>query len=273
MKVLDLFSGIGGFSLGLERAGMETVAFCEYDEKCRQVLKKHWPDVPIFNDVRKLYRFASDCSVCEYCLEEPFCDLCETHFGECECYGCSEFDDEIGSIDVISAGFPCQDISVGHTWSEALGLGGERSGLWSEVVRLTDVLRPKWVIGENVAALRSRGLARCLQDLWAVGYDAEWHIISAASVGADHLRERVFIIAYPQGERIQGLWPEGFQITRPLDEKVLSIRDSNGQWKAEPDFRRETNGVPGRVDRLKQLGNAVVPQIPEIIGRAIMEAA
>jgi DNA (cytosine-5)-methyltransferase 1 len=240
MNVLDLFSGIGGFSLGLERAGMKTVAFCEIEEYPRKVLAKHWPNIPIYNDVRELT-------------------------------GDRLKQDGI-SVDVISGGFPCQDISVGHTWREARGLQGERSGLWSEIVRLVDDIRPQFLIAENVAALRGRGLTQCLQDLWSVGYDAEWHIIPAAAVGLDHQRERVWIIAYPTGQRIQGLWAEGQQITRPLDKEFLSIRDSNGQWKVEPDVCRVADGVSRRVDRLKAIGNAVVPQIPELIGRTIMEA-
>ena len=238
MRVLDLFSGIGGFSLGLERAGMETVAFCEYDKTCRQVLKKHWPDVPQYSDVRTLTKEQLD-------------------------------KDGITDIGLICGGFPCQDISVGHTWEKAQGLKGKRSGLWSEIVRLTQEVGPEFVIAENVRALSSRGLTQCLQDLWTVGYDTEWHVISAASIGACHLRERIWIVAYPEGKRVEGLWPKELQITQPLDAKILPIRNSNGQWEVEPDIRRSFDGISGRVDRLKQLGNAVVPQIPEMIGRAI----
>ena len=273
MRHLDLFSGIGGFALAAKRVGWETVAFCEIDEFCQKVLAKHWPDVPIFTDVRKLYRFAHECEPCPACLDEPYCTICEQHFGECECYGCSQFDEEIGEIDIITGGFPCQDISVGHTWSEARGLAGERSGLWSEIVRLTDALRPKWVIVENVAALRSRGLTQCLQDFWSVGYDAEWHIIPASAVGAVHKRERIWIVANPSGERVEGLWPEGFQKPHLYAKEILSVRHSNGQWKTEPDLRRANDGFSGRVDRLKSLGNAIVPAVAETIFSAIKNAA
>ena len=241
MKVLDLFSGIGGFSLGLERAGMETVAFCEIEEYPRKVLAKQWPGIPIYDDVRTLT-------------------------------GDRLRQDGI-SAGVICGGFPCQDVSVGHTWKAAQGLGGERSGLWSEIVRLVDEIRPRWVIVENVAALRPRGLAQCMQDLWSIRYDAEWHIIPASAVGALHKRERIWIIAYPTGERSQGLWPHGFQVPHLHDREVLSVRGSDGQWKVEPDLRRIPDGVPRWVDRVKSVGNAVCPQVVELIGLAIMDQA
>ena len=160
LKVLDLFSGIGGFSLGLERTeGFETVAFCEIDKKARQVLRKHWPDTPIFDDVTTLKG------------------------------------DQIGTVDVICGGFPCQDISYA---GRGAGLAGERSGLWFEFHRLIKEVRPKWVIAENVSALRSRGLDTVLRSLAEIGYDAEWHCIPASAVGAPHRRDRVWIVAYPQ---------------------------------------------------------------------------
>lgn len=270
---IDLFSGIGGFAYGLESTGhFETIAFCEIEDYARQILKRRFPGIPVFKDVRKLYRLATDCIPCPDC-DEPFCELCGLHFFECDCVGCSEFDDEIGGCDVLTAGFPCQDVSVGHTWREATGLAGERSGLWSEAVRLTDALRPQFCIFENVAALRVRGLTQCLQDLWAVGYDAEWHIIPASSVGAIHQRERIWIIAYPQGIGMEGLWPEGVKKPQSLDKGLLSIRDSNGKWKVEPDICRNNDGLSARVDRLKAVGNAIVPHIAAMIGEAIVEHA
>jgi DNA (cytosine-5)-methyltransferase 1 len=130
LRVLDLFSGIGGFSIGLERAGMTTVAFCEIDKKAQLVLKKHWPDVPVFEDVSTLTK-----------------DLL----------------DERGiAVDVICGGFPCQDISYAGAGA---GIEGKRSGLWSEYARIIGELRPQYVIVENVSALLSRGLDRVLGDL------------------------------------------------------------------------------------------------------------
>src|SRR6476646_7604646 len=136
VNVLDLFSGIGGFSLGLERAGMRTRAFCEIDPYCRRVLAKHWPDVPCFADVRAL---------------RPT---------------------DLPAVDVICGGFPCTDISVA---GKGLGITGPQSGLWGEYARIIGEVRPRYVIVENVAALLGRGLATVLGDLAALGFDAEWH--------------------------------------------------------------------------------------------------
>jgi DNA (cytosine-5)-methyltransferase 1 len=264
MNVLDLFSGIGGFSLGLERAGMRTVAFCEIDPFCRRVLAKHWPSVPCFPDITKL-RGA-----------------------------------DVGSVDVICGGFPCQDISVA---GKGAGLAGERSGLWSEYARIVGELRPRFVIVENVSALLARGIDRVLGDLAALGYDAEWHCIPASAVGAPHRRDRLWIIAYAdsvrelQSERLkqdQRRWPDNEPsevISNPdrsrfQKRQLLSRispeegRNDNGQdasvgswWTVEPNLVRVVHGIPGRVDRIRSLGNAVVPQIPEIIGRAIMNVS
>jgi DNA (cytosine-5)-methyltransferase 1 len=261
LRVLDLFSGIGGFSLGLERAGMRTVAFCEIEPYCRAVLRKHWPDVPIFEDVRNLRA------------------------------------EHVGTVDVICGGFPCQDISLA---GKGAGLAGERSGLWSEYQRLISELRPAWVIAENVSALRSRGLDQVLGSLAEIGYDAEWHCIPAAHVGAPHQRDRVWIVAYPGGEQHEGAssadarapatrlsevlypadegWPadDAMRGRREAQEEPLCPR-RNGPiysdwWATEPAVDRVADGVPSRVDRLRALGNAVVPQIPELIGRAILQA-
>ena len=166
MKVLDLFAGIGGFSLGLERAGMETVAFCEIEDYPRKVLAKHWPGVPIYEDVKEL-------------TSERL-----------------RADGLIGrdGIDVITAGFPCQDIS---TAGKGAGIEGERSGLWSEIARLAGELRPRYIILENVSALLSRGLDKVLGDLAEIGYDAEWHCIPASHLGAPHRRDRWWCVCYP----------------------------------------------------------------------------
>jgi DNA (cytosine-5)-methyltransferase 1 len=167
LKTLDLFSGIGGFSLGLERTGgFETVAFCEIDPFCRRVLAKHWPTVRQYEDVRTLTaeRLSADGI----------------------------------SVDVICGGFPCQDISFA---GKGAGIKGERSGLWTEYARLVDEIRPSFVIVENVAALLSRGLDVVLGDLATLGFDAEWHCIPAAAVGAPHRRDRLWIVAYPNIDR------------------------------------------------------------------------
>lgn len=232
-KVLDLFSGIGGFSLGLERAGMETAAFCEIDPFCRRVLAKHWPEVPCYDDVRTLTaeRLAAD---------------------------------GVGPVDVICGGFPCQDISEA---GPRTGIAGERSGLWSEIARLAGELRPRLILVENVSALLGNGIDVVLGDLAALGYDAVWHCIQAADLGAAHIRDRVWIAAFlPDSEEERGVerWGEQFQKSRAPAGDVYSFSD-------EPEPPRVADGVPNRLDRVGACGNAVVPQIPEIIGRAIMQ--
>jgi len=252
MRVLDLFSGIGGFSLGLERAGMKTVAFCEIEEFPRKVLRKHWPEVPIYEDVRTLTadRLAADGI----------------------------------RVDVICGGFPCQDIS--NAGNKA-GISGERSGLWKEYARLIGEIRPQFAFMENVSALLYRGLGDVLGDLAEIGYDAEWHCVSAADVGAPHLRERIWIVAYPNSygksdrafnaEAIQApdmadsnsAQREGGWLSRRIHQEHRNSVGSSW-WEAEPALGRVANGVPNQSHRLKAIGNAVVPQIPELIGRAIL---
>lgn len=234
MKVLDLFSGIGGFSLGLERAGFETVAFCEPNPFCQAILKKHWPDVPVYEDVRELSadRLANDGIV----------------------------------FDAICGGFPCQDISFA---GKGAGLAGARSGLWWEFHRLIAETRPKWVIAENVSALRSRGLDEVLGSLAALGYDAEWHCIPASAVSAPHRRDRIWIVAYPNND--------GESVSE-INAKAprLQIALTNGGWRrwdGKPEDVRMDDGIPNGMDRVRALGNAVVPQIPEIIGKAINDSA
>ena len=303
LRVLDLFSGIGGFSLGLERTGgFETIAFCEYEEFPRRVLKKHWPDVPCFPDVRTL-----------------------------------KGDDIEGPVDVICGGYPCQPFS---TAGKRLGKEDDRH-LWPEFARLVKELKPTWVIGENVAGHISMGLDDVLSDLESFGYTARPFIIPAVAVDAKHRRDRVWTVAYcsqlqrdgggkdwesdkrqvsqsgkrsgsefvadtdlPQckGERLSGRIHQKNNTIR-CGGKTLADTTSIGQsrqrkhgissdcsqdcegqtdqfiaisqpgkWSLEPDVGRVANGIPNRVDRLKALGNAVVPQIPEMIGRAILAA-
>ena len=231
LNVLDLFAGIGGFSLGLERTnGFRTVAFCEIDKKAQLVLRKHWPNTPIFDDVTTLTKGLLD---------------------------------ERGiSIDVITGGFPCQDISLA---GKGAGLEGERSGLWFQFHRLIQEIQPRYAIIENVSALRSRGLDAVLRGLVEIGYDAEWHCIPAAAVGAPHQRDRIWIVAYSACQ-----W--GQQCRRLQLTESSIIERYIHYWSSEPSVGRVANGVPNRVDRLKQLGNAVVPQIPQLIGEAILQA-
>ena len=258
LQLLDLFSGIGGFSLGLERAGFETVAFCEIDPFCRRVLAKHWPEVPCYDDVRTLTRERLDA-------------------------------DGVGAIDVICGGFPCQDISKA---GPRTGLGGKRSGLWFEFARLIEEIRPRTVIIENVTALRRRGLDVILRFFASIRYDAEWHCVPFADAGAPDLRDRIWVIAYPQHTdayvlrshsedmHIHGgaeLFNQQVSVAGPVlsalprrGERLGS--GTYGQWSPEPGIRRVAERTPEVVDRLRALGNAVKPIIPEIIGRAIIAA-
>lgn len=271
LRVLSLFAGIGGFDLGLERTnGFKTVAFCEIDPFAVKVLNKHWPKVPVYGDVRELTadRLRADGI----------------------------------AVDVICGGFPCQDISVA---GKGAGLAGERSGLWSEIVRLAGDIRPQFLILENVSALLGRGLGDVLGDLAALGYDAEWHCIPAAAIGAPHRRDRIWILAdagrsglhqrrlagdaaeegagsgrverngVPQGTGGEGAPLAHTRIGRYwlAPEQVSARRNGTlhgDWWLSEPGVGRVANGIPRRVDRLRCLGNAVVPQIPELIGRAIL---
>ncbi len=240
--MLDLFSGIGGFSLGLERAGMTTVAFCEIDPFCRRVLAKHWPGVPIYDDVRQLTaaRLAAD---------------------------------GIG-VDVICGGFPCQDISSA---GKRAGLDGERSGLWREYARIVRELRPRYVIVENVADLLARGFGDVVGELAEIGYDAEWDCVPAFHVGAAVRRDRVWLVAFPnevgrQWGAQRHIFPaRWFSPPRRRDAYGLDLA-VDGPWSRLPDVLRVDYGIPGVMDRVAACGNAVVPQIPELIGRAIMEA-
>jgi DNA (cytosine-5)-methyltransferase 1 len=248
LAVLDLFSGIGGFSLGLERTGgFETVAFCEIEPFPRKVLAKHWPEVPIYDDVRTLTaeRLATDGI----------------------------------AVDVITGGFPCQDISVA---GKQAGIGeGTRSGLWSECLRLVSELRPKYAIFENVSNLLSgpskqpgAWFATILRDLAQIGYNAEWHDIPASYVGAWHRRGRVWILAYPNKERCQGRTQKPIFSQQSIERQLVR---KFTEWPGRSNlsasrFCNANDGIPDRVVRIEAAGNAVVPQIPELIGRAILEA-
>jgi DNA (cytosine-5)-methyltransferase 1 len=268
----ELFAGIGGFSLGFERAGMKCAWQVEIDPYATAVLRKQWPDVPKHEDVR------------------TFPPPCGNY-----------------AVDLICGGFPCQDISLaGH----GAGLAGERSGLWYEFARIVGVLRPKYVVVENVSALLTRGMDAVLGTLSTLGYDAEWHVIPASAVGAPHRRERVWIVAYPKGfggwprlcedrqERYgdqsgdrgrnvadtsgngrQGVWEKGTVAGSSGlcggegGHEVEHLPEPSSEWWAvEPELGRVAHGVPSRVDRLRCLGNAVVPQVVEVIGRAIIQA-
>ena len=317
LKHLDLFSGIGGFSLGLESAGLvETVAFCDFDKYCQKVLKKNFPGVPVYGDVKELNH-----------------DKLKA--------------DGIDQIDIITGGYPCQPFSV----------AGRKKGeedprhVWPEMFRLIRELRPTWVIGENVGGHIKLGLDSVLENLESEGYSARTFSISASSIGANHKRERVWIVAHSNEMQRQFLCgqkseqrqetfegtsersgtpismanserlgrTEGTEKSKELEREESSdqldhcgkgctkcqscqtmansegsegnVNDSNGGngkapqeelfgehgsasgvsawWSVEPSVGRVAHGVPDRVDRLKCLGNSVVPQIPYVIGLSL----
>jgi len=233
VRVLDLFSGIGGFSLGLERTGaFETVAFCEINPFSRRVLQRHWPDVPILEDVTTA---------------------------------------EFPEADVITAGFPCQDLSNAGMRA---GLSGPRSGLWREVVRAVRMVRPKHVMLENVADLLGLGMGRVVGDLAKAGYDTEWNCIPACDAGAPHERDRIWIVADAEGIRRGEGWTWGLAdglagLPKPPcwdgQDPVAYFEEREG----EPALLGVDDAIPDWMDRVFALGNSLVPDIAEMIGRRI----
>ena len=262
----SLFSGIGGLDLGLERAGLTCRWQVEIKPFCRAVLAKHWPNVPRFEDVTKFCRRIYDCEP-ENEYGEVTCPRCGVEFGECACIGTDQLLDTCGPVDVVCGGFPCQDVSnAGHR----AGIDGERSGLWAEFERILGQLQPRYAVVENVGALSVRGLQRILGGLSDCGYDAEWTTIPAAAFGAVHRRDRIFVVAYAPGDRL-----EGRLTAARISEVTTASLDNVRDWPAlsEPIGIRTTDGVPDFVDRIEALGNAVVPAVAEYIGRRILEAA
>jgi len=186
VRIGSLFSGIGGLELGLEAAipGAHTVWQVEQADYPRSVLAKHWPNARRYDDVRMVHRPWSVPGRGEVITQE------------------------LAAVDLVCGGFPCQDISVAGTGA---GLAGSRSGLWFEYLRIVRALRPHWVVVENVAALRKRGLGAVLWGLADLGYSAEWSMLSAADVGAPHLRKRLFVIAWRRdlADSTRERWPAG----------------------------------------------------------------
>ena len=220
--------------LGLERAGMVCRWQIEIDQYCRKVLSRHWPEVKRYDDIREVRG------------------------------------SELEPVDLICGGFPCEDISLASHTSR--GIMGARSGLWWWFARILGQVRPRFALIENVPALRSRGLAVVLQDLRALGFDAEWHCLPASALGAPHQRDRIFVLAYPRGRfRRPILQPEAVAHVdgQPLVGAAVS-RGERHAWTVEPGMGRRAYGVPHRVDRVAALGRAVVPQVAEWIGRRMM---
>ena len=337
ITVGSLFAGIGGLELGLERTGgFKTVWQVEIDDYATQVLEKHWPNVRRWRDVRTFPCIAT--AMGPVCYPEQW------------------------KVDLICFGFPCQDISSA---GKRVGITGSRSGLFHEAVRVAGLLKPRWLLVENVAALLHRGMGSVVEELASLGYVVEWHCIPAASVGAPHIRDRVFILCHSASdlrsasgngrrESLDGTSPHipdvtsigcdtrcGIQndkkksqgwggqpsgsskvsdtnseqrrawrkrgLTGDSEGEAKQTRgsivcnrngkrpqimqsicgnareklsaafranriDDGGWWRAEPDVVRVAHGAPDRVDRIRCLGNAVVPQVAQWIGERILEA-
>jgi DNA (cytosine-5)-methyltransferase 1 len=250
MKVFSLYSGGGLGDYGLTLAGMEIVGQCEIDEYCQKILSLRWPNVPKWRDIRN----ANGKEIRERC----------------------------GDVDMLSGGFPCQDISSA---GQGRGIVAEsRSGLWKEYFRLICEIRPKFVFVENVAMLLSRGLGIVLGDLASIGYDAEWECFSSAIFGSPHRRDRVWIVAYPRGYGVRGE-QSIFKKSRDLGECLQLDRASHWnkvqiertgaetilQNYSHPYVCRVDDGPTGWMDRLKCCGNGQVVQCVQWIGERIME--
>jgi DNA (cytosine-5)-methyltransferase 1 len=238
LTVGSLFSGIGGLDLGLERAGMRVIWQSEIDPFCCKILKKHWPGVVNYGDIRNIEWQH---------VEQP---------------------------DVICGGYPCQPFSN----------AGKRQGeqdprhLWPVMFDAICNLRPRYAIMENVRGHLSMGFGTVLRDLAKIGFNAEWQVLPAAAVGAPQKRERLFIVAYPNNTRGERSYDnakhtrpvcERYEIFKPIKPSSSFVNEQ--QWLSEPRLDRVATGIPQRVDRLKGLGNAVVPQIGEYLGRCILD--
>jgi DNA (cytosine-5)-methyltransferase 1 len=269
MTIGSLFSGIGGLELGLERAGLGPVLWqCEIDPFCRAVLAKHWPDVERFEDVTQPRSYPH--------------------------------------VDLICGGFPCQDVSSG---GKRRGIGGSRSGLWWYFARVVAQVRPRYVVVENVSSGARRWLHHVREGLHVLGYRTSALGVAARDVGAPHRRARVFVVAYASGEQLRkqpggGCRPDWTGAALAEDHgraRDMADADADGAgrderagggasaegkggrasegrgasverpWAVEPGVGRVAHGVPDRVDRLTALGNAVVPQCAEIVGRVIQQ--
>ena len=248
----SLFAGIGGIDLGLERSGLQCQWQVEIDPYCQKILKKHWPDVPLHDDVKTFPPNNRDA----------------------------------WQVDLIAAGFPCTDISIagreGIHGKGGQGIHGKRSSLFFDVIRVARYLRPRWLLLENVPALLAgRGMGTVLQQLAEAGYNARWCVLSAASVGAPHRRLRLFIRAELADANSTGLEKRKGQDTDRSGENGRTLTGRGGlpegdtsgpvswghSWDTEPTMARVAAGVPNRVERTTALGNAVVPQCIEELCR------
>ena len=236
--LLDLFSGIGGFSLAANWAGIKTSAFCEIDPFCQKVLKKNFPNVPIFNNITKLKR-----------------------------------EDINERIEIITGGFPCQPFSVAGNQK---GTKDDRD-LWPEMFRIIKEFKPTWVIGENVAAFVNVAFKRTKTDLESEGYEVQPLIIPACAVNAPQRRDRVWIVANTRSKGFPRLQQPDNRSVQTSPKTKQSIRSFNYDYEMGlpniPKDIRMDDGLPNRMDRVKSLGNAIVPQVPYQILKGIKEVS
>ena len=224
MNELALFAGAGGGILGNNVLGWKTICAVEIDIYCTSVLLQRQndgilPPFPIWDDV------------------------------------CS-FDGKPwqGIVDVVSGGFPCQDISAA---GRGAGIEGERSGLWVEMARIIGEVQPRYVFVENSPMLTSRGLGRVLGDLAEMGFNARWGVIGAADVGANHIRKRIWVVGHSNSEGLQGDNQKGWGINLQPIKRIIP----RNKWSANPEVSRRADGVSCRMDRIKALGNGQVPAV------------
>lgn len=239
MRHGSLFSGIGGFDLAAQWMGWENVFQVEIDPFCQKVLAKNFPNVKRYGDIK-------------------------------------QFDgtEWAGKIDILTGGFPCQDISISK--NKAIGIKGQRSGLWNDYSRVISKINPKIIIGENTTQLLRRGFEKVLCDFSEMGYYAEWGCFQAYQVGAPHIRERLFFIAHSFGDRwgndlskeIKYNFGRSLKAWPNIQAFVLANTEES-QYAGDPENIRIGDGVPDWVDRIKGLGNAIVPQVAYEIFKAI----
>ena len=239
---LSLFTGVGGLDLAAEWAGFATVGQCEWADYQTKVLEKHWPDVPRWRDIRAL-------------TKESFYERTG-----------------LRTVDVISGGFPCQPFSVA---GKQKGKGDDRY-LWPEMLRVIRELRPHCVVGENVPGIIKIAAGQVVKDLEHAGYNVVVFNYEAAAVGAWHRRSRVFFVGVGHrcdtDESGEAVYDTVFGRCARFTWREQCQKSADGRcWAAEPSVGRVVNGLPNRVDRLKCLGNAVVPQQAYPIFKALKE--
>lgn len=230
----SLFTGVGGFDLGLDRAGMKCNWQVEIDRDCRKVLKKHWPRVKKYKDIKNVKN--------------------------------------LESVDLICGGFPCQPYSIA---GKRRGADDDRA-LWPEMFRIIQEARPAWIIGENVPGILSMEIEKVLSDLESIGFDTQPFVIPACAVNAPHRRDRVWIIAYSDSNMRQKERSFPGDNRKTQENKHSRIEPLRLGKSQQFDHRKciekgNNDGISRGMVRRRAIGNAVVPQIPEIFGRMIKE--